>query len=286
MKTILVTGANGQLGQCLRGLVSYSTNNYIFLSSSDLDITNKESVQSFFFNNTIDWCINCAAYTQVDKAEEERVIAYNVNALAPGYIARACKDNNVKLIHISTDFVFNGNSNIAYTEKDKTNPLGSYGKSKLDGELFIIEETSNYFIIRTSWLYSEYANNFMKKILELSESRDELGIVSDQIGTPTYAVDLAKTIIKIIELDSDKYGIYHYSNEGVASWYDFAHSIIDLSKKETKINPILAKDFPTLAQRPIYSVLSKLKIKSTFGIKIPYWKKSLETAIINLKNDE
>jgi len=285
MKSIIVTGANGQLGQCFRAIAKHNADNFIFLTLKDLDITNKKEVESFFSDTNADWCINCAAYTQVDKAEEDLGLAYNVNANGAKYVAEACLKNNMKLIHVSTDFVFNGSSNIAYTESEKTDPLSEYGKSKLKGEKYIIETISNYFIIRTSWLYSEHANNFMKKMLELAENRDELGIVSDQIGTPTYAVDLANIFLKIINLDSDKYGIYHYSNEGVASWYDFAHAIIDLSKLKTKINPILTKDFLTLAKRPIYSVLNKHKIKSTFDVEIPHWRDSLKVALNNLKNE-
>lgn len=279
MKSILVIGVNGQLGQCIKALTRNNTDNYIFLNSKDLDIRDKSSVETFFLNKNVDWCINCAAYTQVDRAEEESSLAHSVNALGSKYIAQICAKKDIKLIHISTDFVFNGTSNIAYTEKDKVDPINVYGRSKLDGEKHITKIAPKFYIIRTSWLYSEYANNFMKKILELSKSREELGIVTDQIGTPTYAVDLANVILKIIDLDNDRYGIYHYSNEGVASWYDFAHSIIYFSKLKTKINPIFSKDFPTLAERPIFSVLNKHKIKLAFGVTIPHWQKSLEVCI-------
>jgi dTDP-4-dehydrorhamnose reductase len=280
MKTILVTGANGQLGLCLQEISKYhSTIKFFFSDLKELDITNKESVNTVFKTTNFDFCINCAAYTAVDLAEADSEKAKNVNVLAVENLVEACKINNTKLIHVSTDFVFDGKSNIPYTESDKTNPLSVYGKTKLDGETAVQTALTEFFILRTSWLYSEYANNFMKTMLRLGNERNELGIISDQIGSPTYAKDLAKVIVKIIESDSNEYGVYHYSNEGVASWYDFAKAIFDLSDTKINVNAIPSSSYPTPAKRPHYSVLDKSKLKTNLGIEIPYWRDSLKEAI-------
>jgi len=280
MITILVTGANGQLGQCLQELsLIHPAIKFIFVSSKELDITNKKSVDALFSNIAFDYCVNCAAYTAVDKAEAEKNRAREVNVLGVQYLAEACLGNNVKLIHISTDFVFDGGSNIPYKEGDETNPLSVYGKTKLDGEKAIQNTLEEFFILRTSWLYSEYANNFMKTMLRLGSERDELGIISDQIGSPTYAKDLARAVIEIIKSDTNKYGVYHYSNEGVASWYDFAKAIFDLSNTKITVSAIATTSYPTPATRPHFSVLDKTKLKSNLGIEIPYWRDSLKEVI-------
>ena len=283
MKSIIVTGANGQLGQCFRAIAKHNADNFIFLTLKDLDITNKKEVESFFSDTNADWCINCAAYTQVDKAEEDLGLAYNVNANGAKYVAEACLKNNMKLIHVSTDFVFNGSSNIAYTESEKTDPLSEYGKSKLKGEKYIIETISNYFIIRTSWLYSEHGHNFVKTMLRLGAERENLKVVGDQIGSPTYAGDLAKVILKIIKEDIRLYGTYHYSNEGVASWYDFAKAIFDLKDLDCKVLPIKTEAYPTPAKRPPFSIMDKSRIKEKLRVEIPYWRYSLSQAIQKIK---
>jgi dTDP-4-dehydrorhamnose reductase len=285
MSKIVVLGANGQLGTCLKKEApSYLASSLVFLSSSDLDITDKNAVTHFLAKDNYTFCVNCAAYTNVDGAEDEEDMAYKINAEAAGVLAKACEQNQIKLIHISTDFVFDGAKNSPYKETDDTNPLGVYGKTKLDGEKAIQEVTDKFFIIRTSWLYSEFGKNFMKTMINLSKTRDGLSVVSDQIGTPTYAVDLAKVIFKIIELDSDKYGIYHYSNKGVLSWFDFASKIFELKRIPIDLSPIATKDYPTKAQRPLYSVLDKTKIISNFDITIENWENRLEVAL-NEMND-
>lgn len=280
---ILITGANGQLATCIKALEHfYNQYNFIYKSASELDITNTSDVFSFFKNNTIDYCINCAAYTAVDKAESNQKQAYNVNVIGAENLAKACNISNSKLIHISTDFVFNGSSNKPYNETDSTCPLNVYGATKLEGEQRIQNHFDAYFIIRTSWLYSEFGNNFLKTMLRLSKTRDEIGVVSDQFGSPTYAMDLANTILKIIKENNNAFGVFHYSNEGAISWYDFAKAIFELNKIKIKINPITTEDFPTPAERPKYSVLDKAKIKKTFNVDVPIWKDSLKKAILNL----
>jgi len=280
MKKVLVTGANGQLGLCLQELSKlYPTIQFVFSSSKQLDVTNKESVVAVFETTNFDFCINCAAYTAVDLAESDSDKAKEVNELGVRNLGESCKETNTKLIHVSTDFVFDGTSSIPYTENDETKPLSVYGKTKLDGETAIQNILEKFFILRTSWLYSEYANNFMKTMLRLGSERSELGIISDQIGSPTYAKDLARVIVKIIESNSNEYGVYHYSNEGVASWYDFAKAIFDLSNTEIIVNAIPTSSYPTPAERPHYSVLDKSKLKKNLSIEIPYWRDSLKEAI-------
>jgi dTDP-4-dehydrorhamnose reductase len=280
MKTILVTGANGQLGRCLQELsVSHSSMQFVFLNSKELDITSKESVNKVFNNSNFDFCINCAAYTAVDTAESEQVIAEKVNVLGVQYLSEACKTYCTKLIHISTDFVFDGNSSIPYTENLATAPVSVYGKTKLEGENAIQAVLEAFFILRTSWLYSEYGNNFVKTMLRLSKERTELGVISDQIGGPTYAKDLARVILKIIETDATKYGIYHYSNEGVASWYDFAKAIFEISNTAITVNAIPTSSYPTPAKRPKYSVLNTSKLKNNLKVEIPYWRDSLKEVL-------
>jgi dTDP-4-dehydrorhamnose reductase len=287
---ILVTGASGQLGQAIQHIASdYIDFRFIFASSKDLDITNQEEVNAFFDSNTIHFCINAAAYTAVDKAETDIDKAEAVNITGPKNLAQACKKHGVRLIHISTDFVFDGTSNKPYLETDATNPLGVYGVTKLKGEIAVMYNMSDYFIIRTSWVYSQFGNNFMKTMLRLASERDSLNIVSDQIGSPTHAIDLAKAILEIVchtersrsaqILNSNfqiNYGIYNFSNEGTASWYDFAKEIFAVNNIAIEVNPITTQAFPTPAERPKYSVLDKSKIKEAFHIEIKSWQEALQ----------
>lgn len=278
---ILVTGAAGQLGQALQYLASkHPEHQFIFASSSELNITDESEVNTFFGNNKIDYCINAAAYTAVDKAETEIEKAIAVNVKGPEFLAKACQKTDAVLIHISTDFVFDGNGTKPYKEEDQTHPLGVYGQTKLEGEKAIQQYTKKYFILRTSWVYSQYGANFMKTMLRLSSERDSLNVVADQIGTPTHAVDLAEVILNIIAFDiEDKnktsYGVYHFSNDGVCSWYDFAVEIFKVNQISIQVNPIPTKAYPTPAQRPKYSVLDKTKITKTFGISIQTWQDAL-----------
>ena len=284
---VLVTGASGQLGQSLQHIANdYSNCNFLFVSSKELDITNQEKVNQFFEGNKIDFCINAAAYTAVDKAETETEKAHAINVLGPKYLAIACKKNKAKLIHISTDFVFDGTSTKPYLETDVVNPLGVYGATKLKGELEIMHNMSDYFIIRTSWVYSQFGNNFMKTMLRLASERNSLNIVSDQIGSPTNAVDLAKAIMVIVshfQLPTSsfepKFGIYNFSNEGTTSWYDFAKEIFRINNVSIIVNPIVTEAFPTPAKRPKYSVLDKSKIKNAFNIEIKSWKEALQQTV-------
>ena len=280
---VLITGSNGQLATCIKDLEKQHPNlSFIYTNSSQLDLTNQEAINSFFETNKIDWCINCAAYTAVDKAETDTENAFKVNEQGPKHLALACDKHNAKLIHVSTDFVFDGSKSSPYNEEDQTKPLGIYGASKLQGELAIKDVMNAFFIVRTSWLYSEHGNNFMKTMLRLAKTNKELNIVADQVGTPTYAKDLAGALLSIITSNSNKYGVYHYSNEGVTSWYDFAKAIFDISEIEIKVNPIPSKEFPTPAKRPSYSVLDKQKTKENLNIETLYWRERLKTAIKNL----
>ncbi|PTM02812.1 MAG: dTDP-4-dehydrorhamnose reductase [Bacteroidetes bacterium] len=280
---ILVTGGNSQLAKCLRDLeCNFSDFKLNYTNKAELDITNLEQVAKYFNKNKFDWCINCAAYTNVEKAELEKTKAFNVNQLGVKNIAQACSDNNTKLIHISTDFVFDGLASIAYTEKDKSNPLNVYGLSKLKGEKELQSILNQHFIIRTSWLYSEYGSNFLKTMLKLAETKDTINVVSDQIGAPTYAKDLVSAIFSIITKDSREYGIYNYSNEGKTSWYNFAQTIFEINKSSVNVIPVTSLNYPTLAERPKFSVLDKSKFKNTFNSTIPRWEYSLKTAIQNI----
>ena len=285
---ILVTGAYGQLGSEIKELEKYFPNyHFIFTDIDVLDITCEMEVEDFFNENRPDYIVNCAAYTAVDKAETEQGIANNINAKAPGILAKCSKQINAKLIQISTDYVFAGDANQPYSETDVVNPQGVYGKTKLQGELNCLKENPNSVIIRTSWLYSGFGNNFVKTMLRLGNERDSLKVVFDQIGTPTYATDLAKAILSIIQIseqDSAKFvsGIYHYSNDGVASWYDFAKAIFEISEINCIVNPVLSDQFSTPAKRPHFSVLNKSKIRDNFGIEIPYWRDSLKECILKL----
>lgn len=276
MKKILVTGANGQLGLSIKAVgKNYPSMIFTFTDVEDLDITNSKEVTSFFENNKFDYCVNCAAYTAVDKAEEDVENAFSINATAVKNLSIACKNSNVVLIHVSTDFVFDGLKKTPYSEEDLPNPLSVYGSSKLKGEQFIQDILDSYFIVRTSWLYSEYGNNFVKTMLRLSETHKEINVVDDQIGSPTYAGDLAEFIISVISLESELYGVYHFSNEGNISWYDFAVEIFEKSQRHIKVNPIESTLYSTAAKRPAYSVLGTTKAKKLGQIKIKNWKESL-----------
>ena len=290
MKNILITGANGQLGQKIKdGAHIYNNFKFYYTDIDQLDILNYNQLEIFIKDNKIDFVVNCAAYTAVDLAETEIEKACKINIIAPKYLAELTKLNNTKFIHISTDYVFDGKKNTPYNEDDSTNPQSVYGKSKLEGEQNIIKENPSTIIIRTSWLYSEYGKNFVKTIINLLSEKTELKVVYDQIGTPTYAGDLANAILKIIEKFTTeniwKSGIYHYSNLGVCSWFDFAKKIIDKYDTENKIKiiPVLSNEFKTAAQRPHYSVFDKYKIMQTYNLNIPYWEDSLN---IMLKNYE
>jgi dTDP-4-dehydrorhamnose reductase len=285
---ILVTGANGQLGSEIKDLASHYPNfKFLFKDLTELDICNYKQLQDFISKHKVYAIINCAAYTAVDKAEQEEVIAKKVNATGVLNLVNAIKEVGGKLIHISTDYVFDGTSFIPYHEKDKVSPIGVYGSSKREGELAVLDSSIDGIVIRTSWLYSAYGNNFVKTMLRLGNDRDELGVIFDQVGTPTYAKDLAKTCLDILankELNriSKKGNLYHFSNEGVASWYDFALAIMTLGEVKCKVKPIETKDYPTLAKRPHFSVLNKTKIKSDFKIEIPYWRDALKACILKL----
>jgi len=286
---ILVTGSTGQLGSEIKALSSiYPELEFVFTNSSELDICNQVKLTEFVKDNGFKGIINCAAYTAVDKAEQNAGIAGLVNAKAVGHLVAVSQRCQVKLIHISTDYVFDGNSNRPYTERMPVCPLGAYGKTKRAGEMEILYSPSNSIIIRTSWLYSSFGNNFVKTMLRLGEERESLSVVYDQVGTPTYARDLAQVCLNIISQPGRidlKGKLYHYSNEGVASWYDFAQAIMDMAGIDCKLNPIESKDYPTPTRRPAYSVLNKAKIKADFGIDIPHWRTSLKACMSIIKND-
>lgn len=274
---VLVLGAGGQLGQSLRFIANdYPEIQFHFFSRLDLDITNELGLKSIFNSLRPNFCVNASAYTAVDKSESEQDQAYLINVEGVKNIAQICQDFDTTLIHVSTDFVFDGSKNSPYTEDDATNPQGVYGKTKREGELEIIRILKKHFIIRTSWLYSQFNTNFMKTMLRLAQDRDTISVVNDQIGTPTHAVDLANVIIKVILSSSTNYGIYHFSNEGKASWYDFAKKIFEVNKVKINLKPISTSEFPTPAKRPKYSVLDKSKIKKEFNILIDQWEDSLK----------
>lgn len=280
MTNILVTGGYGQLGKCIRDLEQTDSNfNFIYTDIEELDISKLEDALTFFDINKIDYCINCAAYTSVDEAENNEQIVNKINATGAQNLAIACHNHNTILLHISTDFVFDGNQKESYLESDKTNPISVYGKSKLRGEQAIIEHLDRHFIIRTSWMYSKYGKNFMKTMIELSKNRDEIKVVNDQFGTPTYAPDLAKILVKLIISKNEKFGTYHYSNEGQTNWYEFSKAIFEEINSKIKVSAIKSEDFPTLATRPEFSALDKSKIKTNLNIEIPHWRDSLKKAI-------
>ena len=279
---ILVTGTNGQLGKELKHLApSYPQFDFIFLSKEDLPIHHFEMVRNYFKIYKPSFLINCAAYTAVDRAEQEKDLAMQINAEAVGVLAAVCKENDCRFVHISTDYVFDGNASALYTEERSTNPQSVYGSSKLEGEKQAMTLNPESIIIRTSWVYSEYGKNFVKTMMKLMNEKTEINVVNDQLGSPTYAADLAEVILKIIPKWTP--GIYHFSNEGVISWYDFAVAIKEITASNCKINPIPTSAYPTPAKRPAYSVLDKTKIQQRFGIKLKNWKDSLAVCIQKIK---
>lgn len=283
MKNVLVTGANGQLGSQMRRLGSVSPNNYIFTDVAELDITDKGAVAQFVAANKVDVIVNCAAYTNVDKAEDDQATAELINATAVANLAEAVKAVDGTLIHVSTDYVFDGNGCRPYTEEQPTSPASVYGRTKLHGEEAAVESGCNYLIFRTAWLYSPFGRNFVKTMRSLTAERDSLKVVFDQVGSPTYAGDLAALIFAIIENRAlDHKGIYHYSNEGVCSWYDFAREICEMSGNKCNIEPCHSDEFPSKVARPAYSVLDKSKVKATFNVSVPHWKESLAKCIAEL----
>jgi dTDP-4-dehydrorhamnose reductase len=285
---VLITGSNGQLGSEIKELAAnYKKVDFIFKDLPELDICNFKALQAFIIDHNINAVINCAAYTAVDKAEEESIIATKVNYEGVLNIVNALAKVNGKLIHISTDYVFDGDHFLPYKESDPVSPIGIYGASKRAGELTVLNSDIDSIVIRTSWLYSAYGNNFVKTMLRLGNERDELGVIFDQVGTPTNASDLAKTCLDILAYSKEeninsKGNLYHFSNEGVASWYDFSIAIMALGKVDCHIKPIETKDYPTPAKRPHFSVLNKSKIKNDFEIDIPYWRDSLAKCILKL----
>lgn len=285
MKNILVTGSNGQLGNEIARLVPlYPDSKFYFTDIKELDLTSVESIKSYFDKHSFDVIINCAAYTAVDKAEDEYEICEMINSLSVRYLAEAAQKSGAKLVHVSTDYVFDGKTYRPYTESDPVSPVSVYGKTKADGESNALKFCDHTLVIRTSWLYSEFGNNFVKTMLRLGNERAQLGVVADQIGTPTYAADLAQTILCIVHHDLFVSGIFHYSNEGVCSWYDFTKAIHRLGGITTcQVLPIHTDEYPTKAIRPYYSVLDKKKIKATYGVDIPHWEESLARCIERLK---
>ncbi len=280
-KNILITGSNGQLGNEMRVASKASNHKYIFTDVTELDITKEEELKSYVRDNDIKVIVNCAAYTNVDKAEDDYETADLINNKAVVYLVGAAKANDATLIHVSTDYVFQGEGNTPCREDEPTNPIGAYGKTKLDGEQAIVNSGCKYLIFRTAWLYSSFGANFVKTMKRLTAERHTLKVVIDQVGTPTYAADLAELIYYIIEEDKleGNEGIYHYSNEGVCSWYDFAIEIANQSGNTCDIQPCTSEEFPSKVKRPHFSVLDKTKVKRTFGKRVPYWKESLRRCL-------
>jgi dTDP-4-dehydrorhamnose reductase len=283
MGKALIIGGSGQLGQCIKSIADqYRAIDIISPGEGDANILDVESLEKLFEYHSPQYCINCAAYTAVDKAESDEVTAGQVNRDGAKNLAELCNKYNTVLIHISTDFVFSGNNYLPYSEIDLPAPVNVYGLTKLEGEQVIAEKTSRFFIIRTSWLYSEFGNNFVKTMLRLGREKPELKVVADQVGTPTYGVDLARFILSIVESQSAAYGTYHYSNEGVASWYDFAKAIFEIAKIEIPVAPVRSCEFLTPAKRPAFSVMDKAKARNEFKLAIPYWRDSLVACIAKL----
>ena len=290
MMKILVTGADGQLGSEIRAIANqYAGLQFLFTDVEQLDLTDQEALNDVIEKENPDYLINCAAYTAVDIAEEDTDLAKLLNAKIPAHLGKLASEYQFKVIHISTDYVFDGTACSPYTENDLVNPESVYGKTKLNGEIALLKESASSMVIRTSWLYSSHGKNFVKTMVKLGEERDQLKVVCDQVGTPTYAADLAGAILTIISKTASgelgwKPGIYHYSNEGVCSWYDFAKAIHEIYGIDCDVYPIATEEYPTPARRPAYSVLNKFKIKRIFGIEIPYWRDSLKECINEMKN--
>lgn len=281
MSKTIIFGASGQLGSCIKSITGVASEAFCFPEEAEANILDVEVLEKVFATQKPAYAINCAAYTAVDKAEDDSELAERVNVTGVKNLADLCEKHNTVLIHVSTDFVFKGDVARPLTEADATQPISVYGQTKLDGEK-AAAQIEKHFIIRTGWLYSEYGNNFVKTMLKLGADRDELRIIADQVGTPTYAIDLAGFILHIIEQKSTAYGIYHYSNEGVTSWFDFARAVFDISDTQVKAIPIRTDQYPTRATRPGYSVMDKSKAKEIFAIEIPYWRDSLIKCIQKL----
>ncbi|MGV3600074.1 MAG: dTDP-4-dehydrorhamnose reductase [Dyadobacter fermentans] len=283
---IVVLGASGQLGSCLKKVsTERNLTDISFPSEEFANILDKDLLDQLLATEKPQFVINCAAYTAVDKAEDDVDTCRKVNRDGAAYIAEVCRKHGAALIHVSTDFVFKGDVPKLLSETDPADPENVYGLTKLEGEAAIAAVLPEHYTIRTSWLYSEFGNNFVKTMLRLGREREQLGVIVDQVGSPTYAIDLANTILDIIESGNTSYGIYHYSNEGVTSWYDFAKAVFDLSETSVKLNPVKTSEYVTRAVRPAYSVMDKSKIKSTFGISIPYWRDSLGICVDRLINE-
>ncbi len=285
MTRILITGGNGQLGQSIKSIQqNYRDFEFIYTDVEDLDICNINSLREYIRLHDVQYLVNCAAYTAVDKAEEEQELAKKINSEALENIGIVAAEKNIKVLHVSTDYVFDGKNFKPYNEDEEANPASVYGQTKLLGENLLFKNQPESIVVRTAWLYSEFGNNFVKTMIRLGNDRDTLNVVADQIGSPTYAVDLAGALLQIIKKVENKEsefcsGIYHYSNEGICSWYDFTINIHEIMGINCDVSPIESKDYPTAAPRPFYSVLNKAKIKTTFKITIPYWKTSLERCL-------
>ncbi|MEI6752157.1 MAG: dTDP-4-dehydrorhamnose reductase [Paludibacter sp.] len=280
MTTILITGSKGQLGnEMQQAATRYPQFNYIYTDVDELDICDKTALDAFVKANSVNFIVNCAAYTAVDKAEDDVELCYKINSDAVRNIGEVAASNGIKVVHVSTDYVFDGTNHIPYTENQEVSPATVYGKSKLAGEQTLIESCIDSVIIRTAWLYSSFGNNFVKTMMKLGTERDSLNVVFDQVGSPTYAADLAEAIMKVISSENFVAGVYHFSDEGVCSWYDFTKTIHKIAGITCNVQPIESKDFPARTPRPHYSVLNKAKIKSTYGITIPHWEESLEKCI-------
>ena len=282
MSKVVIFGASGQLGSCIKSITGNYSETFYFPQETEANILDTDALNKVFAVQKPDYVINCAAYTAVDKAEDDSELSEKVNVTGVKNLADQCAKYGTVLIHVSTDFVFKGDVARPLTESDPTHPISVYGQTKLDGEK-AAAQIEKHFIVRTGWLYSEHGNNFVKTMLKLGADRDELRIIADQVGTPTYAIDLAGFILHIIEQQSTAYGIYHYSNEGVTSWFDFARAVFDVSETRVKAIPIRTDQYPTRATRPSYSVMDKSKAKETFGIEIPYWRDSLIKCIQKLR---
>jgi len=292
MSKILVTGCNGQLGKTFKELAKYEKNmEFVFVSREDFDLSDLDSIEKYFSKIEVDVIINCAAYTNVDSAESEAVLADKINHLAVRKMAEICKEKNIFILHVSTDYVFGGTNCVPYAETDIAGPINIYGKTKLIGEKALQEINPKGMIIRTSWVYSEFGNNFVKSMLMLSKKRDTLNVIYDQIGAPTYAKDLAGSIINIVKaqgvLETDiRSNIYHYSNSGVSSWYDFAKAIFEYSKQSCNVEPIESSEYTVIAKRPQYSLLNSKKIKRIFGVELPYWRESLKVCLNKIESNQ